>query len=98
VSDAKATAPITAKRSYHKGCVGIGIQLRCNGWNTASATINASTDLTIEQARALAQSLIQLADLAEAKIAAEAASVARRKKWRDREIAAGRMVVMGSWA
>lgn len=97
MSDTKAISPVTAVRSYHKGCVAVGIRLKCSGWNTDSATIKASTDLTIEQARELAQSLIQLADLAEAKIAAEAASVARRKKWRDREIAAGRMVLLGSW-
>lgn len=97
MSKTLTTAPITAVRSHHKGHVGVGIQLRCSGWNTASATIKASTDLTTEQARALAQSLIQLADLADAKVAAEAARQARRQKWRQREIAAGRMIVMGSW-
>lgn len=95
MSDAKTTSPITVVRSHHKGHVGIGIQLKCRGWNTASATIKASTDLTILQARELAIALIQFADAAERKATAKAASEARRKEWRDREIAAGRMIVFG---
>jgi len=92
----RTTSPVTAIKSYRDGMVAIRAQLKCGGWNSDTATIAAGTDLTTEQARALAAVLIELADRADAKVAAEAASKERRKKYCDREIAAGRMVVFGA--
>lgn len=57
------TAPISAKKSYKDGHVGIGIKLRCRGYD-GSASIDGSADLTTGQARELARSLIELADQA----------------------------------
>ena len=72
------------------------MRLSVSGWSSGSAKIEAGTDLTTEQARALAQSLIEAADKADAKLSAKSAADARRQGWRDREIAAGRMVIIGS--
>jgi len=91
----RTTSPITAIKSYGAGKVGIRAQFKCSGYGDR-ATIATSTDLTTEQARALAAALVALADQADAKVAAEAASKERRKKYQDREIAAGRMVVFGA--
>ena len=88
------TDPITAKRSSGAGKVGVGIRLRCGGWSGGTAKIEASVDITTDQARVLARSLVELADQAEAKVAAETASKERRQKWREREVAAGRMVLL----
>lgn len=87
------TTAVTVKASYRDGCVGIGIKLRCNGYGD-SARIEGSATITTEQARSLAQSLIAAADKEDAKTIAKAAAKDRRKKWRDREVAAGRMVSM----
>lgn len=85
--------PIVAKKSFRDNSVSIGINLRCWGHGDG-VKIAASTELTTEQARVLAWSLINLADAAEAKSIAKAAAEERRKKWFDREVAAGRMVRM----
>jgi hypothetical protein len=87
---------IAAKRSNRERTVAIGVYLKCNGFGRDSARIDASTDLTTSAARSLAADLIRLADESDAKADTKAAATARRKKWRDREIAAGRMVVFGS--
>jgi hypothetical protein len=50
--------------------------------------------LTIEDARQLAASIIAAADAADAKLNKKKSESARKAKWRAREIAAGRMVVM----
>ena len=94
MSESRPTGPIVPKKSHREGCVGFSIKLKCNGWG-ASARIEASEDITIAQARALAASLMALADAAEANVAAKASSEERRRKWREREISAGRMVVVG---
>ena len=91
MSDANPT--VTAKKSYRDGHVAIGIKMRCRGWSNGTIGVDAATDLTIAQARALASSLVELANAADAKATAKAAAEERRRKWRDREIAAGRMVV-----
>lgn len=89
------TAPIIAKKSYKDGHVALAIRLRSGGWGD-SVKIEGSAELTSEQARALAHSLTELADASDAKVAAKAASEDRRRKWRYREIAAGRMVQMSA--
>lgn len=90
------TAPIIAKKSYTDGHIRIAIQLRCSGYKSDNAKISGSTDLTCEEARMLARELIALADKADEKIAAKAKHEENRKKYRDREIASGRMIVFKS--
>lgn len=87
--------PVVAKKSYHAGQVGVSMRLSCGSWSSGHVKVEASADITTEQARFLAQTLTVLADAADAKVAAKPTSEDRRKKWRDREIAAGRMVVLG---
>jgi hypothetical protein len=89
-----AKQPIEAHKSYHDGQVSIQVHLKCSGYGNSAARIDGSTELTVEQARSLAVALTTLADAAEAKVAAKAAAAARRKAWRDREVAAGRMKIM----
>lgn len=84
---------ITAKKSFRDGCVKVCVQLKCHGYGD-SAQIVGSPELSSDAARALARSLIDLADQTDAKIAAKAASEARREVWHDREVAAGRIKVM----
>lgn len=84
-------APVTAKKSFKAGCVAIDVRLKATGWGRDHAKIEAGTDLTTDQARALAQSLMELADNADAKVAATTAKEQRRRAWINREVAAGRM-------
>lgn len=87
---------ITAKRSSSEGQVALVIDLKASGWpGSISARIKANAEVTSYQARELAAQLIALADEADAKTADRKAREERRKKWCDREIAAGRMVVFG---
>lgn len=85
---------ISAKKSDKEGHVSVRIDLKSHGWQSASVNVQGTTDLSSEQARELAKALIVEADRADAKVAAKAASEARRKKWRDREVAAGRMKIV----
>lgn len=89
-------AAITAKKSYKDGCVSVRVTLKASGWQGDSARIEGGTDLTSREARELAAALIEQADRADAKVKAKAESDARRQKYRDREIAAGRMKVFSS--
>jgi hypothetical protein len=87
-------APVIAKKSYKEGHVALGISLKCRGWNSDSAKVEGGADITSEAARRLAAELMRRADEADAKVDAKAAHEERRKKWREREIAAGRMKAM----
>lgn len=84
---------ITAKKSFKDGHVRVRVILQ-SGWHGDHVKLEGTTDLTSAQARELAASLIAEADRADAKVAAKAASDERRKKWRDREVAAGRMKIV----
>ena len=84
--------PIRAMKSNYPANVSVSVKLN-TGWDGDHVRLDGSTNLTTDQARALGQSLIALADAADAKAAAHAAVEARRRAWRDREIAAGRMKV-----
>jgi hypothetical protein len=88
-------APVVAKKSFRDGRVALAITLKARGWGNDEAKISGSTELTTAQARALAQELIARADEADAKVTKKAEAQNRRRKWRDREIAAGRMVMIG---
>lgn len=90
------TPPITVHRSFSDGNVSISIRLRASNYGDASIKIEANTDLTTAQARTLAQELTAAADQADAKVAAKAAAAERRQKWRDREVASGRMKVLSA--
>lgn len=85
---------IVAKKSYKEGHVSVRIDLKSQGWQSASVNVQATTDLSSVQARELAKSLLAEADRTDAKVAAKAASEGRRKKWRDREVAAGRLKIV----
>lgn len=87
---------ITAKKSYKDGHVSVRFTLKSGGWTGASVKVEGATDLSTEQARELARTLLAEADRADAKKAAKAASDERGKKWRDREVAAGRMKILDS--
>lgn len=87
--------PITAKRSFQDGRVAIDVDLNVRGWGGGGVKLSARAELTTMQARALAERLLALADEADVKVEKRAASEERRKKWREREIAAGRMVMLG---
>lgn len=82
------------KKSYRDGNVGLSFSVKASGWHGASIRIDGSTDLSTAEARGLAEALIKEADRADAKVEAKKASDERRQKWREREIAAGRMKVM----
>lgn len=67
---------------------------RTKSWSYGNGIrIEASAQITTAQARELAAALIEYADREDAKVAADKAREDRRKAWRDREVAAGRMKV-----
>ena len=85
---------VTAKKSYRAGHITIVSELDVSpGFGNNSAYIRSRASLPTTEARALAQSIIDLADKEDAKVAKKAAEEARRKAWSDREVAAGRMKV-----
>ena len=87
----KSAPPVAARKSYRNGTVALAIALKCGGYGP-SANITARTEITTAQARELARSLITLADQSDAKAAAKDAAEQRRRKWRDQEVKAGRMI------
>lgn len=94
----KTDAPITVKKAIYKdGHVSVSVHLKSRGWHTGDATIKmeGKTAITSLQARQLANDLVQCADEADAKVAKKAKHEENRKKYREREIAVGRMIVMG---
>lgn len=81
----------TVKKSYRGGHVGLRFSVKAN-----YIKIEGGSDLSTEQARDLARILVDESDRADARVAAKKASEDRRQKWRDREIAAGRIKIMGT--
>lgn len=77
------------KKSYRDGHVGLRFSVKLN-----SVKIDGWSDLSTTNARDLAKALIEEADRADAKVADKKASDERRQKYRDREIAAGRMKII----
>lgn len=90
--------PIIVKKSYRDGCVGLAVKLTSRGWNGPSIAVTGSADITAAQARGLAHALLAAAGAVDVKALAKAEREARRKAWQEREIAAGRMVVLGKFA
>lgn len=96
MSDGKTNRPVVPIKSHKVGHVAIRISLRCRGgFGGDASNIDGRTELTVAEARELAEKLITFADCAEATVFAKQAQEQRRKQWRDREIAAGRMKVFG---
>lgn len=85
---------ISVKRSYRDGCVKVAVKMKASGFREDSVTVGGSCDISTDDARALATALIAEADRVDAKVVKEKASAERRAKWREREMAAGRMVSM----
>lgn len=79
----------SVKKSYRDGCIGLRFSLKANGWNALK--VEGGSDLPTAEARALADAIIAEADRADAKVAAKKAADERRQKYREREIAAGRL-------
>jgi len=84
------------KKSYRDGHVGLRFSVKARDWHGGSININGGSDLSTAEARDLANALITEADKADAKVTAKKASDERRQKWRNREIAAGRMKIIGT--
>lgn len=82
------------KKSYRDGHVGVRFSVKASGWHGNSIRIDGGADLSTADARNLAVALIKEADRADAKVAAKMASDERRQKWRDREIAMGRLKIV----
>lgn len=86
----------SAKKSFKDGHVKVRVEIKSDGWRGDSVNVQGSTDLSSSAARDLAQALLAEADRADAKVASKEASEARRRKWRDQEVAAGRMKIFGT--
>lgn len=91
MSDAPAISVI---KSYRKRSVSVRVRLK-GGVYGDSVKVEGQTDLTTEEARALALKLISAADAADAKADAKEAEETRRKAYRDGKIKAGRMIASG---
>jgi hypothetical protein len=85
---------ISAIKSYKNGHVSVRVNLKSMGYYSDRVTVQGRTDMSSAEARDLAKALILEADRADAKVSAKVASDARRKKWRDREVSAGRLVLI----
>ena len=81
--------PLTVKKSFRGACVGISVRLQSRDWRGNSLTVTGGADISTATAREIAALLIAAADAEDAKIAKKNAADARRKAWRDREVAAG---------
>lgn len=85
---------IVVRKSYKAGHVSVRIALKAHSYRADTIKIEGQTDLSSTDAREIATALIEEADRADARVAAKAASDERRQKWRDREIAAGRIKII----
>lgn len=81
-------------KSYKDGHVGLRFSLKARAWSGDSIRIDGGSDLSTDQARDMAKALIEQADRADASVAKKRAAEERRQKWRDREIAAGRLKIV----
>jgi hypothetical protein len=88
---------IKAIKSFNDGRIKIGLTMDC-GYHYPTAKIDAKVEITTLEARALATEILALADADDAKIAKKQEADARPQKWRHREVAAGRRVVLSAGA
>ena len=87
---------ITVKKSYKDGHVSVRVLLKARSYSSDHIKIEGDTDLKSSEARELAAALIDEANKTDAKTKAKAASDERRRKYREREIAAGRLKVFSN--
>ena len=92
----ETTGPIAVKKACKDGCIGISVTLKASGWGADRVKVDGGTDLTTAQARELARALVEAADQEDAKLARKTASEERGQKWRDREVAAGRLKIISA--
>lgn len=85
--------PIHAARSYRERSVAVRFRLKTRGFDGNSVSIDGSIELTSQQARGLALALTDFANASDARGDAKDTAEQRRKAWRDREVAAGRMKI-----
>jgi hypothetical protein len=88
---------IKALKSFTNGRIKLGLMMDC-GYHYPTAKIDAKVEITTLEARSLATEILALADADDAKIAKKQEADARRQKWRDREVAAWRRVVLSAGA
>lgn len=85
---------VKVSKSFKDGHVALRVEAGAHSWGggeTVSASV--SVDLDLATAKALQIAMGEAIEKEAAKVAAKQAYETRRKKWRDREIAAGRMQV-----
>lgn len=88
-----ADMPFTVAKACESGRVRIRTRLRAGGFGS-SISVQGAADISTADARAFAADLIRQADEEDARVAKKQATEERRRKWREREIAAGRLRVM----
>lgn len=76
-------------KSYRDGHIGLRFSVK-----REYTKIDGGSDLTTTAARELAKALTDEADRVDARMSAREAKEQRRQKWRDREVAAGRLKIM----
>lgn len=85
------TDKFCVKKSYRDGHLALRFSVK-----DRTVRVDGGSELSTAQARDLATALISEADRADAKVAAKKESEERRRKWRDREVAAGRIKIIGA--
>lgn len=85
---------IAVAKAWTDGRVAIRFEIRGSGSGPQSVSVKASTDISVAEARSMAEALILHADAADTKVAKKAAAAARRQQWREREIVAGRLKII----
>jgi hypothetical protein len=84
---------IKAMKAYRDGCVKVRVSASSyGGGRDVSASV--AVDLPLEVAKQFLAELATAIEKEEAKVKAKQDSEERRKKWRDREVAAGRLKIM----
>ena len=87
---------ITVAKGRRLVAVKVDASARDSYGGPVSIATKVSVDITTEAARKLAADIIAIADVLDAASAKEAAHQERRKKYQEREIAAGRMKVFSA--
>lgn len=82
-------------KSYRDGCVSVSVNLSASGYGP-SVKVQCRAQISTIEARELAAELIAKADAEEAKQEKLLQTKERHDKWREREIAAGRIKVMSA--
>jgi hypothetical protein len=81
------------QKSYQDGHIKLRVDASASR-RGHDVSVSAAVDLDLEAARWLSASLLVAVEKEEAKIKAHQEREARRKAWRDREVAAGRIKIL----